>query len=92
MSSDQFWSINSVFIITDENNSSSISIPFKWRVRKSLEDGIVDKLKKLLKLKSENDIELHVNELGKRDNKIEMNSNEFALSDFDSSKTKYLKS
>ena len=39
----------------------------------------------MLKLKSENNIELHVQEVRKRRNKIKINSIEYSLSDFDNS-------
>ena len=60
-----FETKNSVFIISNENNSFSISIPGRWRIPNCLEDGIADKLKKLLNLRSQNDIELHVDEVSK---------------------------
>ena len=50
----------SIFTITDENNSVSISITGCWRNPNCLEGGIDDKLKKLLKLESQKDIELRV--------------------------------
>ena len=58
---------NSVFNITDENNSSSISAPSYW----TPEDGeeFINELKKLLELLSENDSELHVTEVEKRGNR-----------------------
>ena len=55
-----------------------------------LQDDIFDKLKNLLKLKSENDIELHVQEVRKRGKKIEMNSKELSLSEFGGSKKEKL--
>ena len=67
-----FEATNSVFKITDENNSFSISIPGWWRIPTSLPAGINDKLTDLLKLRSENDIELHVEEVKKRRNQILM--------------------
>ena len=58
-----FEAHNSVFIITDENKSFSISILGRWRISDSLIERINDKLKILLKLSSQNDIELHVKEV-----------------------------
>ena len=59
-----FEATNSVLNITDENNSFSISTPGHW----NSEDGeeSINKLKKLLELRSKNDIELHVKEARKR--------------------------
>ena len=57
-----------VFNITNESNSFysfSISTPSCWRIPNYLEDGIIDKLKNLLKLNSENDIDIHVEEVRK---------------------------
>ena len=56
----------SVFIITDENNSFSKSIPSFRRTLNYLKDNKIDKLKNLLKYKSKNDAELHVQEVRKR--------------------------
>ena len=65
-----FEATNSVVNITDENNSFSISIPGSWRIPNCLPEGIIDKLKDSLKLRSEEDIEIHVEEVKKRGNKI----------------------
>ena len=55
---------NSVLNITSENNSLSISTPGHW----NSEDGqeLISELNKLLELRSENDIDLHVKEVKKR--------------------------
>ena len=63
-----FESSNSVFNSTNENNSFSITTPGHWSSRGGAET--INKLKKLLKLRSENDIELHVKEVEKRGKKI----------------------
>ena len=55
---------NSVYNITNENNSFSIIIPGHYQ-NKSDEETI-DKLKKLLELRSENGIELHVEQVRKK--------------------------
>ena len=47
-----FESTNSVFVITDKNNSFSIVIPSYWKSPNFLDDNIIDKLKNLLKLRS----------------------------------------
>ena len=76
-----FECTNSVFDITDENNSFSINIPGHWE-NKSAEKTI-EELYKLLELKS---LELHVKEV----RKIKLGDNEYKLSDFDSQKIEIL--
>ena len=73
-----FECTNSVFNITNENNSFSIIIPGHYQ-NKSGEKTIND-LNKLLELKS---LESHVDEVRKRGNKIKIGDNEYKLSDFD---------
>ena len=58
-----FETTNSVFNITNKNNSLSLSIPVRWRNPKFLPEVVLDKLKNLLKLRSPKDIELHVEEV-----------------------------
>ena len=55
---------NSVFNITNENNSFSISIPGHWNSEDS--EYIITDLNRLLEYKSENGLELHVEEVRKR--------------------------
>ena len=81
-----FECTNSVFNETNENNSFSIIIPGHYQ-NKSDEKKIND-LNKLLELKS---LELHVEEVRKRGNKIKIVDNEYQLSAFDTQKTRYLK-
>ena len=76
-----FECTNSVFNITDENNSFSIIIPGHY-LNESDEKTIND-LNKLLELKS---LELHADEVTKRGNKIKIADKEYKLSDFDSQK------
>ena len=76
---------NSVFIITDDNNSFSIIIPGHYQ-NKTNEKTIND-LNKLLELKS---LELHVEEVKKRGNKIKIADKEYKLSDFDNQKYEIL--
>ena len=85
-----FDTTNSVVNIIDENNIFSISIPEHWRFSNYLGDGIVDKLKSLQKLRSENDIELKAVEVRKRGDKTKLKSEKDCLSDFDTSKGKKL--
>ena len=76
-----FECTNSVFNITNENNSFSIIIPGHYE-DKFAEKTIHD-LNKLLELKS---LELHVEEVKKRGNKIKVADKEYKLSDFDNQK------
>ena len=85
-----FECTNSVFNITDENNSFSITIPSSWRIPNYLEYSVIDELKNLLELKSENDIGLHVGEVRKRGNEIKVGDKEYTLSDFDTSRQEIL--
>ena len=63
---------NSVFNITNKNNSFLISTPANW----SPEDGeeLINKLNILLELRSANDIELHVKEVKNRGTRIDKGS------------------
>ena len=80
-----FECTNSVFKITDENNSFSIIIPGHY-LNESDEKTIND-LNNLLELKS---LELHVEEVRKRGDKIKIGDNEYKLSDFDNQKYEIL--
>ena len=63
---------NSVFNITNENNSFSIIIPGHYETESA--EKVIGELNKLLELKS---LELHVNEVRKRGNKIKIGDNEY---------------
>ena len=63
-----FECTNSVSNIIDENNSFSILIPGQCRVPSYFKYNNFDDLKNLVKLRSENDIDLHVEEVRKRGN------------------------
>ena len=76
-----FECTNSVFNITDENNSFSIIIPGHYQNK--TDEKTTNDLKKLLELKS---LELHVEEVKKRGNKIKIGDVEYQLSDFDNQK------
>ena len=76
-----FECTNSVFNITDDNNSFSIIIPGHYETE--FAEKIIDDLNKLLELKS---LELHVNEVRKRGDKIKIEDKEYKLSDFDNQK------
>ena len=76
-----FKCTNSVFNITNENNSFSIIIPGHYEDK--FAEKTINDLNKLLELKS---LELHVEEVKKRGNKIKIGDNEYKLSDFDNQK------
>ena len=76
-----FECTNSVFNITDDNNSFSIIIPAHWET--DIAENTIDELNKLLELRS---LELHVNEVRKRGNIIKIGDNEYKLSDLDNQK------
>ena len=76
---------NSVFNITNENNSFSIIIPGHYQNKS--DEKTIDDLNKLLELKS---LELHVEEFRKRGNKIKIGDDEYNLSDFDTQKNEIL--
>ena len=82
-----FECTNSVFIITDENNSLSITIPGHWETESA--DKTNDELNKLIEIRS---FELHVKEFSKKGKKIKLGGNEYKISDFGiKKKTRFLK-
>ena len=78
---------NSVFNITNENNSFSIMLQGHYQNKS--DEKIIDDLNKLIELRSENSIELHVKAVRKRGNK-KVGNNEYKLSDFDNQKSEIL--
>ena len=76
-----FECTNSVFNITDENNSFSIFIPGHYRNKN--DEKTINDLNNLLELKS---LELPVEEVKKRGNEIKIGENEYKLSVFDKQK------
>ena len=72
---------NSVFNMTNENNSFSIIIPGHYETE--FAEKIIDDLNKLLEIKS---LELHVEEVRKRGDIIKIGDKEYKLSDFDNQK------
>ena len=80
-----FECTNSVFNITNENNSFSIIIPGHYETE--FVEKIIDDLNKLIELKS---LELHVKEVKKRGTKIKIGDKEYKLSNFDTHKTEIL--
>ena len=59
-----FECTNSIFNITNENNSFSIIIPGHYETESA--EKTIDELKKLLELRSENGIDLHVEQVRKK--------------------------
>ena len=80
-----FECTNSVFNKTNENNSFSIIIPGHYQNKS--DEKTIDDLNKLLELKS---LELHVEEVKKRGNKIKIAEKQYELSDFDNQKYEIL--
>ena len=80
-----FECTNSVFNITNENNSFSIIIPGHYQNK--FDEKIIDDLNRLLELRS---LELHVEEVRKRGNKIKIGDIEYKLTDFDNQKNEIL--
>ena len=80
-----FECTNSVFNITDENNSFSIIIPGHYQNKSA--QKTIDEPNKLLELTS---LELHVKEVKKRGNKIKIADKEFKFSDFDDQKNEII--
>ena len=76
-----FECTNSVFNITDENNSFSIIIPGHWETE--FAGKVIDEVNRLIELKS---LDLHVNEVRKRGNIIKIGDKGYKLSDFDNQK------
>ena len=80
-----FECTNSLFNITDENNSFSIIIPGHYQNKS--DEKTIDELNKLLELRT---LELHVNEVRKRGNIIKIRDKGYKLSDFDNQKYEIL--
>ena len=76
---------NSVFNISNENNSFSIIIPGHYETESA--ETTIDELNKLLELKS---LELHVKAVRERGIKLKIRDNEYKLSDFDTQKNEIL--
>ena len=76
-----FECTNSVYNITNENNSFSITIPGHWGTKSG--EKTIDELNKLLELRS---LELQVKEVRKRGQQKINGDKEYKLSDFDTFK------
>ena len=79
---------NSVFNITNENNSFSIIIPGHYQNKS--DEKTIDRLNKLLERRSENGIELHVQEVEYRGHLISLGGKEYKLSDLGTQKVEIL--
>ena len=77
-----FECTNSVFIITNENNSFSIIIPGHWTPDNAQET--IDKLRELLEL-DKRDLSLHIAAVREKGHKIHVGGDEYDLSDLDDS-------
>ena len=80
-----FECTNSIFILTNENNSFSITVPNHSQTESA--GKTIDDLDKLLELRS---LDLHVKEVRKRGTKRKLGDNEYKLSDFDTKKNEIL--
>ena len=80
---------NTVFNINNEDNRFSISTPGHW----SCEDAeeLIHKPNKSLELRSENDMDLHVEEVRKRRNQLKIGDKEYKVSDLDTRKIETIK-
>ena len=87
-----FEATDSVFNITDENNSFSITIPGHWDSKSA--QNTIDELNKLLELRTQKAFETHVKEVRKRGklklSQLKIGDNEYKLSDFDTQKNEIL--
>ena len=79
---------NSVFNITDENSRFSVTTP-NHRNSENCEE-LINKLNKLLELRSQNDMELHVKEVEKSGTRIEIGNSGYNSSSFDHFKREIL--
>ena len=66
-----FECTNSAFLMTNENNSFSITIPGHWQTK--CDEKTFEELKNILELRSP---ELHVKEVRKRGKKVKIGNNE----------------
>ena len=76
---------NSVFSITNENSSFSITIPGHYKTE--FAEKLTNDLNNLLEIKS---LELHVEEVRKRGIKIKRGDNEYKLSDYATKKNEII--
>ena len=76
---------NSVYNINNENNSFSVNIPGHYQNKS--DEKTIDDLNKFLELKS---LEIHLEKVRKRGNKVKIGDIEYKLSDFDNQKHEIL--
>ena len=77
---------SSIFNITDENTSFSITIPGHCEIKTA--EKTIDGMNKLLELRC---LELHLREVRKRGNQLKIGDDVFKLSDLILKKIEYLK-
>ena len=80
---------NPVFNITNENSSFLSTIPVYWSSRGGSERII--KLRELLRLRAQNDFELHVAEVVKKGSQIKIGDKEYKLPDLDTHQNETIK-
>ena len=80
-----FECTNSVFNVTDENNSFSVIIPAHWETE--FAENFIDEVNRILELKS---LDLHANEVRKTGDKIKVGDKEYKLSEFDNQKNEII--
>ena len=83
-----FEATNSVFNITDKNTIFSISSPSYWIPVGGEE--LLNKLRKVLEVRSQNDIVLHGKDFEKRGTRIEIGNSGYNLAGFDHYKSETL--
>ena len=83
-----FECTNSVFNITNENNSCSIIIPVHYENKS--DEITIERLNTLLERRSENGIELHVQEVMNRGHLLLLDGKEYKLSDLGNQKEEIL--
>ena len=83
-----FEAMNSVFNITDKNTNFAFSSPSYW-VPVGGEE-LINKLKKILEVRSQNDIQLHGKDFEKRGTRIEIGNSGYDLAGFDHCKSETL--
>ena len=92
-----FGAIKSVFIVTNEKTSFSTSSPGHWPSRRGAET--INRLQNLIGLRSQNDFDLHIEEIEKRrfiitppvSRSRDAGRKDFSLADLDTKKMRQLK-
>ena len=81
-----FEARKSVFKKANENNSFLVVVVEQGQYNSKSVEKTIDDIQKILALKSQNDIELHVKEVKKKRNQTKIRDNEHKLSNFDTQK------